>query len=59
MKELFREADFAIAGYSQSVLESMGILTHIRNESLQGAGRRVPDISRFAGIVREVCEEPS
>ena len=33
MKELFRERDFSIVGYYQSVLESEGIATFVRNQN--------------------------
>lgn len=36
MKELFREFDFTKVGYYQSMLESQGIQTFIRNRDLSG-----------------------
>lgn len=38
MKELFRERDFTRVGYLQSILESEGIPTLIRNEHLNTCG---------------------
>ena len=38
MKELFRERDFTRVGYFQSILESEGIPTLIRNEHLTASG---------------------
>ena len=38
MKELFRERDFTRVGYFQSILESEGIQTLIRNEHLNTCG---------------------
>ncbi len=38
MKELFRERDFTRVGYFQSILESEGIPTLIRNETLTASG---------------------
>ncbi|MDF1824284.1 MAG: DUF2007 domain-containing protein [Verrucomicrobiales bacterium] len=34
MKELFREPEFTMIGHYQSLLESQGIKTHIRNETI-------------------------
>lgn len=42
MKEIFREADFTRIGYCQSVLESAGIPTHVRNQDLVGIMTEVP-----------------
>lgn len=38
MKELFRERDFTRVGYFQSILESEGIPTLLRNEHLTMSG---------------------
>lgn len=47
MKEIFREPDFTIVGYYQSVLEGAGIRTMIRNETLAMIGVTdvpIPDV---------------
>ena len=47
MKELFRELDFTKVGYYQSILESQGIKTFIKNRDLAGlAGEAaiMPDV---------------
>src|SRR6056297_2776822 len=38
MKELFREPDFTLIGHYQSLLESQGIRTHIKNETIAMMG---------------------
>lgn len=68
MKELFRERDFTQVGYFQSILESHGIPTLMRNETLTMSGLTefpIPDFfpalcvvndedyDRAIGILRE------
>ncbi len=38
MKELFREPDFTLIGHYQSLLESPGIKTHVKNETIAMMG---------------------
>lgn len=47
MKELFRERDFTKVGYFQSVLESEGIATIIRNKHLTMSGLTEIPIPEF------------
>ena len=56
MKELFREQDFARVGYYQSILESEGIATHVRNRDLVGMTTEVP-IPEFFPALCVVAEE--
>lgn len=42
MKELFRERDFTVVGYYQTVLEGEGIATFIRNQNLTNMVTDVP-----------------
>ena len=66
MKELFRERDFTRVGYFQSILESRGIPTLVRNENQPMTGlAEIPnalpalcvvndeDYDRAIGILRE------
>lgn len=47
MKELFRERDFTKVGYYQSVLESEGIATIVRNKHLTMSGLTEIPIPEF------------
>lgn len=47
MKELFREPDFTKVGYFQSVLESEGIATMVRNQHLTMSGLTEIPIPEF------------
>lgn len=38
MKELFREPDFTMIGHYQSLLESHGVKTHVKNETIATMG---------------------
>ena len=38
MKELFREPDFTMIGHYQSLLESHGVKTHVKNETIAMMG---------------------
>lgn len=38
MKELFREPDFTLIGHYRSLLESHGVKTHVRNETIAMMG---------------------
>lgn len=42
MKELFRERDYTRVGYYQSILEAVGIPTHVRNRDLVTMTTEVP-----------------
>jgi len=42
MIELFRERDYTIVGYYQSLLEAEGIQTFVRNESLSSTEVSIP-----------------
>ena len=47
MKELFREFDFTKVGYYQSILESQGLETFVKNRdasSLVGEASIMPDL---------------
>ena len=47
MIELFRHRDFTCVGYYQSILESEGIATHVRNQHLTMAGLSEIPIPEF------------
>lgn len=57
MKELFRERDFTQVGYYQSILESEGIPTHVRNQHLTSAGLAEIPIPEFFPALCVVNDE--
>lgn len=56
MKELFRERDFTLIGYYQSVLESEGIPTFIRNQNavtMMGTELPIPEFFPTLCVVND------
>ncbi len=50
MKELYRERDYSIVGYHQSILEAEGIPTIVRNRDLVGMTTEVPIPDMFPAL---------
>jgi hypothetical protein len=50
MKELYRERDYTMVGYYQSVLESEGIETYVRNKDLVAMTTEVPLPDMFPAL---------
>ncbi len=57
MKELFRERDFTKVGFFQSILESEGIATIVRNEHLTSSGLTEIPIPEFFPALCVVNDE--
>lgn len=50
MKELYREPDFSVIGFHQSILEAEGIATHVRNRDLGTMTTEVPLPDMFPAL---------
>ena len=53
MIELFRERDFTVIGYYQSILEAEGIPTFVRNQSLSSTEVSIPTFLPALCILNE------
>jgi hypothetical protein len=50
MTELYRERDFSVIGFHQSILEAEGIATHVRNRDLGTMTTEVPLPDMFPAL---------